>query len=197
MKTTGDGPKNTVASPAVFLYKNSMICWGGNNNCCFVFSFQFLYCFSNANTFGIFFSIFSNNKKGTGHPFGQVLDSALYICNLKTLKWNKYVLAGETPLSLYGSSLVVVDNYIYILFGTNSRVYTSNVYKINIETLHCECLFNSVDMIENVPSYHTLIELNRQYPEEFLQGRYRQDVVVFNKKIIVFGGGSYIFFSKF
>ena len=63
---------------------------------------------------------------------------------------------------------------------------------INIETLHCECLFNSVDMIENVPSYHTLIELNRQYPEEFLQGRYRQDVVVFNKKIIVFGGGSFI-----
>ena len=142
-------------------------------------------------------------KKGTGYPFGEELDNALYICNLKTLKWNKYELLGELPLALYGSSLVVVDNYIYILFGNNGLTventveYTSNVYRINIETLHCECVFNSADMIKNVSSHHELIELNRQYPEEFLQGRYRQDVVVFNKKIIVFGGGSYIFFSKF
>ncbi len=117
-----------------------------------------------------------------------MLDNSLYICNLKTLKWNKYNLLGEAPIALYGSSLVMVDNYIYILFGTNARVYTSNVYRINIQTLYSECLFNSVDMIENI-SYLTLLELNRQYPEDFLQGRYRQDVVVFNKKIIVFGGG--------
>lgn len=84
--------------------------------------------------------------------------------------------------------MVLVDGYLYILFGTNSRIYTSNVYRVNIETLHCECLFNSGNLLEKA-SYFRQVQLSDEYPEDFLLGRYRQEVVIHDRKIYVFGGG--------
>ena len=84
--------------------------------------------------------------------------------------------------------MLLVDNYIYIIFGTNARIYTSSVYRINIETLKSECLFDSIQMIENA-SHIKRIQLDNEYPDDFLAGRYRQEVVMYNKKVYVFGGG--------
>ena len=74
------------------------------------------------------------------------------------------------------------------MFGTNSRIYTSNVYRINIETLFTECLFDSSKLLENA-SFRMQEELSIQYPDDFLMGRYRQDIILHERNIFVFGGG--------
>ena len=77
------------------------------------------------------------------------MDDSLYICNLKTLEWKKYNIIGQKPEAMYGSSIFLYENFLYVMFGTNSRQYVSNVYRINIETLVSECLFNSKKILEN------------------------------------------------
>ena len=128
------------------------------------------------------------NHLGTGYPFGKVLDDSLYICNLKTLEWKKYNIIGQKPEAMYGSSIFLYENFLYVMFGTNSRQFVSNVYRINIETLVSECLFNSIELLENA-NFRETIELNRLYPDDFLSGRFRQEVILFEKNVFVFGGG--------
>ncbi len=83
----------------------------------------------------------------------------------------------------------MIDNDLYILFGTTSRTYVCNIYKINLKTLKSEKLFDSVQMTEN-ESYYGLMALNEEYPNEFLKGLYRQEVVHYKNKFYVFGGGN-------
>lgn len=125
---------------------------------------------------------------GTGYPFGESLSNSLYLCNLNTLVWKKYELKGEKPLPLYGSSLLMVGDYLYILFGTNAVHYCSNVYRVNIKTLESVKLFDSIDLIEN-SSFSQLNKLNQLYPNGFLYGRYRQEVIHYDNKMYTFGGG--------
>jgi hypothetical protein len=56
------------------------------------------------------------------------------------------------------------------MFGTSSREYCSNVYKINIATLESEKLFDSLQILEE--NYFNEDGLNDQYPNQFLHGRY-------------------------
>ena len=125
---------------------------------------------------------------GTGFPFGETLSNSLHICNLNTLVWKKYDLKGEVPLGLYGNSIVLIDDFLYILFGTNSREYCSNVYRVNIKTLESKKLFDSVELLENA-NFTRQLELDELYPDEFLSGRYRQEVVHYENKLYTFGGG--------
>lgn len=90
LKTTGEGPIDTVASHATILYKCLMICWGG----------ELKKSFSKKKAFKIWLFL---NLIGTGFPFGQKLDDSLYICNLKTLEWKKHKITDEAPIALYGS----------------------------------------------------------------------------------------------
>jgi hypothetical protein len=126
---------------------------------------------------------------GTGFPFGSHLSNSLHICNLKTLEWQQRALQGDKPLALYGSSMVLIENDLYILFGTNSRIYCSNVYKINMKTLECKKLFDSVELINKSMNYTDTLALNNEYPNDFLIGRYRQEVLHHDGKIYAFGGG--------
>ena len=82
----------------------------------------------------------------------------------------------------------MVDNFLYLLFGTNASIYCSNVYKINIHTLESFKLFDSVEIREKA-GYIELMHLQAEYPDDFLMGRYRQEVAFYNSKIYVFGGG--------
>ena len=43
-------------------------------------------------------------------------------------------------------------------------------------------------MIENT-NFTTMNQLNQDYPDDFLQGRYRQDSVYYQNKIYAIGGG--------
>ncbi len=82
----------------------------------------------------------------------------------------------------------MVDNFLYLIFGTNAMIYCSNVYKININTLESFKLFDSVEMREKA-SYIEFVHLQTEYPDDFLAGRYRQEVALYESKIYVFGGG--------
>jgi hypothetical protein len=126
---------------------------------------------------------------GTGFPFGTHLSNSLHICNLKTLEWQQRALNGDIPLALYGSSMVLIENDLYILFGTNSQIYCSNVYKINMKTFECKKLFDSIELINKTTNFSSIVALNNEYPNEFLSGRYRQEVVHYKGKIYAFGGG--------
>jgi hypothetical protein len=82
----------------------------------------------------------------------------------------------------------LIDDFLYILFGTDSRTYCSNVYRINIKTLVSKKLFDSIDLLARA-NFTTLTQLDQEYPDEFLLGRYRQEVVHYKGKLYVFGGG--------
>lgn len=84
----------------------------------------------------------------------------------------------------------MVDNYLYILFGTNSHQYCTNVYKINLKSLESSKLFDSIELRDNVSNFTQLNELNQKYPNNFLDGRYRQEVIYYKNKLYAFGGGS-------
>lgn len=82
----------------------------------------------------------------------------------------------------------MVDNFLYCLFGTNSHIYCSNVYRINIKTLEVKTLFDSISLLENA-NFIELNQLEQTYPNDFLRGSYRQEVVHYKNKLYTFGGG--------
>lgn len=77
---------------------------------------------------------------------------------------------------------------MYCLFGTNAREYCSNVYRIDMRTLEIVTLFDSISLIENA-NFIEMEQLNAAYPNDFLFGRYRQEVVHYDNKLFAFGGG--------
>ena len=79
---------------------------------------------------------------------------------------------------------------MYLLFGTNARVYCSNVYKICLKTLVCTKMFDSVQLRESATNFSMQHDLNAKYPNNFLSGRYRQEVVYYQNKFYTFGGGN-------
>ena len=112
---------------------------------------------------------------GTGDPFGADLSNSIYLCNLKNLVWKRLDTHGEPPLKLYGSSLIIKDGYLYILFGTSSSVFCCNVYKINLSTLESVKLFDSTQLLYEA-NFIELQNLELEYPNDFLSGRYLKNV---------------------
>ncbi|CAF0943586.1 unnamed protein product [Didymodactylos carnosus] len=110
---------------------------------------------------------------GTGFPFGQHGSNDLYTLNLKQRIWKRHKLLKEPPGKVYGASMLIKDKYLYILCGTNSLQYNSDVYQINLSTMESKKIGHTFDEIEE--------------PSD--AGRYRQEVVLHNDKIFVFGGG--------
>jgi hypothetical protein len=69
--------------------------------------------------------------------------------------------------------MIQKDDHLYILCGTNSASYNSDVYDIHLPTLTCSQIGNTFDEIE----------------EFFQGGRYRQEAYLYENKIYLFGGG--------
>lgn len=85
-------------------------------------------------------------------------------------------------------SLLMVDKYLYLLCGTDSRRYSTNVYKIDMKTLESVKLFDSVQIIDKA-TYIEYSHLQVEYPDDFLLGRYRQEIAFYGSKIYTLGGG--------
>lgn len=54
--------------------------------------------------------------------------------------------------------------------------------------MESEKLFDSIELIENA-TVADMHRLNQLYPNDFLNGRYRQEVVYYENKLYTFGGG--------
>jgi hypothetical protein len=119
------------------------------------------------------------NLGGTGYPFGSDTSNCIYLCNLKNLEWRRLETNNNPPLPFYGSSLVLNNEYLYVLFGTTGHAYHSNVYKINLKTLESVKLFDS-DELKQTESFIQQQELEVQYPNNFLNGRH----VTFSLKLM-------------
>ncbi len=50
-------------------------------------------------------------------------------------------------------------------------------------------MFDSVALGDSVMNFTMISELNARYPNQFLDGRYRQEVVFYKNKFYTFGGG--------
>lgn len=57
-----------------------------------------------------------------------------------------------------------------------------------MRTLETKTLFDSIALIENA-NFVEMELLSAEYPNEFLFGRYRQEVIHYNHKLYAFGGG--------
>ena len=57
-----------------------------------------------------------------------------------------------------------------------------------MKTMESEVLFDSVAMLRD-SSPRQLQDYESTYPESFLNGRYRQEAVLYNNKFWLFGGG--------
>jgi hypothetical protein len=129
---------------------------------------------------------------GTGYPFGEFLSNKIYVFNIKTLEWTKYDTIGDKLLPLYGCSMILVKNYLYILFGTNGAKYCSNVYRVDVTDWRVVKLFDSLEIINS--SMYMIKEdyYSSRYPDNFLEGRYRQETILYDNKIFAFGGGNHL-----
>ncbi|CAF0966121.1 unnamed protein product [Rotaria sordida] len=110
---------------------------------------------------------------GTGFPFGQHVSNDLFVLDLKRLHWKRCRILDQQPEPVYGASMIVNDDHLYILCGTNSWSYNSDVYDIHLPTLTCKHIGHTFDEIED--------------PSE--TGRYRQEAYLYKNKIFLFGGG--------
>ncbi|UJR27391.1 hypothetical protein I4U23_008681 [Adineta vaga] len=110
---------------------------------------------------------------GTGLPFGHHLSNDLYVLDLKRRHWKRYHTHDQQPQQVYGASMILNDDHLYILCGTNSMLYNSDIYDIHLPTLKCQQIGNTFDEIED--SSET--------------GRYRQEAYLHENKIFLFGGG--------
>jgi hypothetical protein len=110
---------------------------------------------------------------GTGFPFGQHVSNDLYVLDLKRLHWKRCQILEQAPQRVYGASMILNDDHLYILCGTNSWTYNSDVYDIYLPNLKCQHIGNTFDEIED--------------PSE--TGRYRQEAYLYKNQIFLFGGG--------
>lgn len=111
---------------------------------------------------------------GTGYPFGHNVSNELYILDLRRRHWRRCQLLNQQPERVYGASMIMKNEHLYILCGTNSMRYHTDVYDIHLPTLTCTQIGHTFDELEDF----------------FEGGRYRQEVYLHDDKIYVFGGGS-------
>ena len=122
---------------------------------------------------------------GTKHPFGKNLNNSLFICNLINFQWKKFEINGDVAHASFGNSIVLDKNNLYLLFGTDGHKYFSDVFRVDLRNLNSVCLFQSRDHL-----------LSKKFPENFLNGRFRQGVVFYDDKLYVFGGGFFLLGDK-
>ncbi|UYV75427.1 KLHDC3 [Cordylochernes scorpioides] len=66
--------------------------------------------------------------------------NVLYIFDVKELAWEQPTTSGLAPLPRDGHAAAVVDNYMYIFGGyiEELQMYSQELYRINLETMHWE-----------------------------------------------------------
>lgn len=120
---------------------------------------------------------------GTGVPFGQSSSNLIHTCNLDTLMWQKVRVSdtsdpAQQPIEQYGQAIAVdVDEgCLYVVGGTTGYRYTIDVHKFDFRTQTWHELYRKIWGNTG----------NGPFPEE----RYRHEIVLYKKKLYVFGGGT-------
>ncbi|KAI1286971.1 Kelch domain-containing protein 10 [Halotydeus destructor] len=116
---------------------------------------------------------------GTGVPFGQSSSNLIYKCNLDSLLWERLKpdpkLEQSEPTEQYGQAIAVddVDGCLYVVGGTTGYRYTIDVHKFSFRSRQWTELYRKV--------WGSSV-----FPEE----RYRHEIVLYKKKLFIFGGGT-------
>ncbi|XP_076468674.1 kelch domain-containing protein 10-like [Babylonia areolata] len=116
---------------------------------------------------------------GSGIPFGTRSSQYIHMCHLHpsstSVCWKKLPSLGKVPQRKYGQCQLYQWPYLYIVGGTTGFIYNSDVHRFNLQTGEWTCLWDSL------------------YNEEMYQksptGRYRHEMVLHQKQLLMFGGG--------
>lgn len=117
---------------------------------------------------------------GTGVPFGESSSNKIHACKLRTGVWEwirpENDPNDEIPTDQYGQAIVVdaEANCMYAVGGTTGFAYTIDVYKFDFFTR----------------KWHLLWKRTDSNPDTFPEQRYRHEVVLYDNKLYVFGGGT-------
>ncbi|XP_049295093.1 kelch domain-containing protein 10 homolog [Anopheles funestus] len=112
---------------------------------------------------------------GTGYPFGVTCSNALRVCipRRKPKDLTEVEVKGDPPPPQYGQAIVISDNFLYSIGGTNGFDYTLDVHRLHLPTRTWECAYECNQNIREDPS-----------------GRYRHELAYDDSKIYVIGGGT-------
>jgi len=105
---------------------------------------------------------------GTGVPFGEAASNELHVCNLQSLEWTHIVCTGQLPIRIYGHTMMVLDNSLYVFGGTTGWQYNSDLHRLDLESF----VWDLVDVSGALPD-----------------GRYRHEIASVGGEMFVFGGG--------
>lgn len=107
---------------------------------------------------------------GTAVPFGITSTNRLYDLDLHTLEWKCCSQSADTPSEKYGHTMTLIDRYIYTCGGTTGFVYNMDIHRFDLTTL----------------TWEQVKPESRYCPEP----RYRHEVVYYDRKLFLFGGGT-------
>uniref|UniRef100_A0A182PZR3 Kelch domain-containing protein 10 n=1 Tax=Anopheles farauti TaxID=69004 RepID=A0A182PZR3_9DIPT len=112
---------------------------------------------------------------GTGYPFGVNCSNRLHICQPSqgSKDLMEVQVTGELPPPQYGQAIVIRDNYLYTIGGTNGFDYTLDVHRLHLPSKTWECAYECKQNIREDPS-----------------GRYRHELAYDDSRIYVIGGGT-------
>jgi len=105
---------------------------------------------------------------GTGVPFGEAASNQLHACHLPTLEWSHIFCTGQLPICIYGHTMTVVGNSLYVFGGTTGWEYNSDLHRLDLRSFVWD-----------------LVEVSGVRPD----GRYRHEVASVGREMFVFGGG--------
>ncbi|XP_064632970.1 kelch domain-containing protein 10-like isoform X2 [Lineus longissimus] len=108
---------------------------------------------------------------GTGTPFGYASSNRLHVCNLSTLEWRQVACCGDVPDELYGHSLSLAGDVIFMFGGTTGYEYSNDLHCLSLDTF----TWQKFDVKE------------QKVPE----GRYRHEAIhdKLTDRLYVMGGG--------
>ena len=145
-----------------------------------------------ADTYGRFILVHG----GSELPFGTCSQRALYAYDTRTHHWSHVdaELSDECslPHGIYGHTMHVIDDYIYLIGGTSATEFYNSVYRFDLRAKVDETRW--VTLFDE-DEYGDPWERNQQ-AEEAVQdeqtpiGRYRHESVVFGQFIVMVGGGT-------
>ncbi|XP_053677109.1 kelch domain-containing protein 10 homolog [Anopheles nili] len=112
---------------------------------------------------------------GTGYPFGVHCSNKLHVClpGQRSKDLVKVEVTGDLPPPQYGQAIIINDNFLYTIGGTNGFDYSLDVHRLHLPSKTWECAYECKQNIRDDPS-----------------GRYRHELAYDDYKIYVIGGGT-------
>lgn len=112
---------------------------------------------------------------GTGYPFGVTCSNKLHVCQTRRKPKDlvEVEVKGDPPPPQYGQAIVISDNFLYTIGGTNGYDYTLDVHRLHLPSRTWECVYECNQNIREDPS-----------------GRYRHELAYDDSRIYVIGGGT-------